>query len=73
MKRALVLSLLATAMLGLAALAAGPSINPWFEINVPDMSAAVPTLDGGVSVEGMLSPAWVRGSVVLVICGLLVL
>ena len=59
MKRALVLSLL---MLAFSAVAfAGPSLNPWFEVNVPEIVGGVvpsPTLDAGITIEGMLSPAW---------------
>ena len=51
------LALLMTAVLSAVAFA-GPSINPYFEINIDDMNAVTPTLDAGVSVEGMLSPAW---------------
>ena len=40
---------------------AGPSINPWFEVNVPAIVGGVvpsPTLDAGLTIEGMLSPSW---------------
>ena len=54
------LALLMLAVLSAVAFA-GPSINPWFEVNVPEIiggSVLPPTLDAGVSVEGMLSPSW---------------
>ena len=60
MKRALVLSLMLVLGLTVAALA-GPSLNPWAEINVlPIIDGVVlgPTLDAGFTIEGMLSPAW---------------
>lgn len=59
MKRML-LSLLMTAVLSAVAFA-GPSLNPWFEINVPEILGGVvpsPTLDAGFTIEGMLSSAW---------------
>jgi len=63
MKRALVISLL---MLTMSAVAfAGPSLNPWFEVNVPEIVKsgggyymAAPTLEAGATVEGMLSGDW---------------
>ena len=59
MKKALVLSLLMLAMSAVAF--AGPSLNPWVEVNVPEIVGGVvpsPTLDAGITLEGMLSPAW---------------
>ena len=59
MKKLLVLSLL---LLSFSAVAfAGPSLNPWVEVNVPPILLGVvlaPTLDAGLTIEGMLSPAW---------------
>ena len=59
MKRALVLSLL---MLAFSAVAfAGPSLNPWLEINVPEIvngNVLPPTLELGATVEGLLSADW---------------
>ena len=60
MKRALVLSLMCVLGLAVAALA-GPSLNPWAEINIPAIAGGVvpdPTLDAGITIEGMLSPDW---------------
>ena len=59
MKKALVLSLLMLAMSAVAF--AGPSLNPWVEVNVPEIVGGVvpsPTQDAGITLEGMLSPAW---------------
>ena len=59
MKRVL-LTLLMTDVLSAVAFA-GPSLNPWFEVNVPAIVAGdvpSPTLDAGLTIEGMLSPAW---------------
>ena len=49
---------LAVAMVLSVGAFAGPSLNPWLEINVPDVRVAVPTLDAGATVEGMLSQSW---------------
>ena len=56
MKRTL-LALLMTALLSAVAFA-GPSLNPWFEIDVLDARIAMPTLGAGATVEGMLSQSW---------------
>ena len=54
------LALLMLAVLSAVAFA-GPSINPWLEVNVPEIALGVvasPTLDAGITLEGMISPSW---------------
>jgi len=51
------LTVFAVLMISSALAFAGPSINPFIEIENVGITA-VPTLDAGVSVEGMLSPIW---------------
>jgi len=59
------LALLMAAVLSAVAFA-GPSLNPWFEVASGEIGGVgsstydilPPTLDAGLTIEGMLSPAW---------------
>jgi len=60
MKRSLVLSLICLFALAVVAFAT-PTINPWLEVNVPEIiggSVSPPTLDAGVTLEGWISHSW---------------